>query len=563
MTRQAHLLITGRVATLAGDHGFGWEQGIAIADGRVLAVGGEHDLEGLVGPDTQRWRLPDDQLVMPGITDAHLHLMTLTLAADHIDLTGLDLAGALDAVAHRHRAMLEAGDPDGWLFGHGWSAHDLGGWPNGAMLERVAPGRRIELVAHDHHASWLSVAALQAAGINATTPDPEGGMVRRDESGDPTGILHETAGGLIESAIPEPLDTWVEKSLGKVAQELAALGVTGCHDPGELSADDQIIRGPNFYRRLAGEGMLPLRVHASVRAPQLRKAIDSGLRSGQSVDRYTMGWLKLFADGSLGSRSAHMLAPYTDAATNPPTGGPTGMILTPADDLAELARRAEENGIAVQIHAIGDAAARVVLDVFASLPATQGLTLMRRMEHAQLVDPIDQPRFGRLGVAASVQPVHLRSDIPQIRLGWGERGEYAIPLRGLLDGGALIPFGTDAPVEQPDPWPGIASAIVRRDPSDHSAVPVGAGQAIDLGRALRGACLDPALVAGRTDVGHLGPGAAADLLVVPAAGFIEPLDAAALAATRPLATLIGGQVVHRAARFDPKPAHVAPVTFGR
>jgi predicted amidohydrolase YtcJ len=227
------------------------------------------------------------------------------------------------------------------------------------------------------------------------------------------------------------------------------------------------------------------------------------------------------------------------------------MILMPVEDMSDLARRAEQNGIAVQIHAIGDAAARAVLDVFESLPTNGRLPLMRRMEHAQLVDPIDQPRFGRLGVGASVQPVHLRSDIPQIRLGWGERGEYASPLRGLLDGGALIPFGTDAPVEQPDPWPGIATALVRRDPADESATPVGPGQAIDLARAVRGACLDPALVAGLTDLGRLTAGMRADLLVVPAAGFAETPDAAALAVTRPLATLIHGQVVHRAAHFDP------------
>jgi predicted amidohydrolase YtcJ len=228
------------------------------------------------------------------------------------------------------------------------------------------------------------------------------------------------------------------------------------------------------------------------------------------------------------------------------------MVLTSREDLADLATRAEQNGIAVQIHAIGDAAARTVLDVFESLGAgPTGPSLMRRMEHAQLVDPADQPRFGRLGVAASVQPVHLRSDIPQIKLGWGERGENTIPLRAIVDGGALIPFGTDAPVEPPDPWPGIATAVVRRDPSDESAVPVGAEQGIYLARAIRGACLDPAQVSGLSDLGHLTPGARADLLVVPAAGFGERLDAAALATTRPLATLIDGQVVYRDARFDP------------
>jgi predicted amidohydrolase YtcJ len=548
----ADRVIYGRVATLGGDSGFGWDQGIALADGRVVGVGSEADLEPLVGSQTERWRLPADQLVVPGITDAHLHLMTLTLSADHIDLTGLDLGQALDAVAARHRAMLDAGDADNWLFGHGWSAHDLGGWPTGEMLEGVAPGRRIELVAHDHHASWLSAAAVRAAAITATTPDPEGGVVRRDEHGQPTGILHETAGALVESAIPEPPDSWVEKSLAVVAQQLAALGITGCHDPGELSADTQIIRGPLFYRRLAESGQLPLRVHASVRAPQLARAIEIGLRSGQSLNRYSMGWLKLFSDGSLGSRSAAMLAPYTDAQTNPPTGGPSGMFLTSPQDLADLARLAETNGIGVQIHAIGDAAVRAVLDVFESLPpAPRDIPLQRRVEHAQLVDPQDQPRFGRLGVAASVQPVHLRSDEPQIRAGWGERGDNAIPLRALLDGGALIPFGTDAPVEPPDPWPGIAEAVVRRNPGDQSAPQVGPRQAIDLARAMRAASLDPALVAGQTDLGRLTVGSRADLLIVPAAGFAEPMNAAALAGTRPLATLIDGEVVCRDARFDP------------
>jgi predicted amidohydrolase YtcJ len=206
----------------------------------------------------------------------------------------------------------------------------------------------------------------------------------------------------------------------------------------------------------------------------------------------------------------------------------------------------------VQIHAIGDAAVRAVLDVFESLPpAPRDIPLQRRVEHAQLVDPQDQPRFGRLGVAASVQPVHLRSDEPQIRAGWGERGDNAIPLRALLDGGALLPFGTDAPVEPPDPWPGIAEAVVRRNPGDQSAPQVGPRQAINLARAMRAASLDPALVAGQTDLGRLTVGSRADLLIVPAAGFAEPMNAAALAGTRPLATLIDGEVVYRDTRFDP------------
>ena len=152
-------------------------------------------------------------------------------------------------------------------------------------------------------------------------------------------------------------------------------------------------------------------------------------------------------------------------------------------------------------------------------------------------------------MAASVQPCHLISDTPQIRVGWGERAGNAFPLRGILDGGALIPFGTDAPVEQPDPWPGIAAAICRRDPDDAAASPVGPNHAITLDRALRAACLDPAQVAGLHDLGRLTYGMRADLLVVPAASFAAQPDPAALAHTRPLATLIDGEVVYRDPSF--------------
>jgi hypothetical protein len=562
--RPAELIIEGRVGTLAGDRGFGWAEALALGEGRVLATGTAAEVGVLAGPATVRWRLPADQLVMPAITDAHLHLLMLVAGRTQVDVSAAaDMAATLALLAVAHRRLADAGDSDGWLLGHGWSPSLLGGWPTTADLERACPDRPVALYAHDHHSRWVSAIALRLAGIDDATADPPGGVIRRDESGAATGILHENAANLVDAAIPETDPARLAADLVAVAAELAALGVVGCHDPAELDTSAGIGRSQLLYRELAAAGLLPLRVHAAIRAHQLDQAIAAGMRSGEGVapaddnadprarrlaERYRFGWLKLFVDGSLGSRSALLLEPYSDAAAQPPTGGPRGMYQTPVAELAELLRKAWRGGISGQLHAIGDGAVRLALDLLADQPT---LPLMPRIEHAQLVDPADVPRFGQLGVAASVQPVHLRSDADIARRAWGERAELAFPLAGLVAGGALIPCGTDAPVEAVHPWPGIAVAVARRDPFRPSDQPLGAGHALDLARAIRGACLDPALVAGQQDLGRLVVGYRADLLVVPAAGFAESLDAAVLAATRPLATLLDGEVIYRAPAFDP------------
>jgi predicted amidohydrolase YtcJ len=558
----AELLITGRIATLAGAAGFGWVEAIAIRHGRVLAAGPASEVEAACAPSTRRWRLPPDQAAMPGITDAHIHLMTMARSRDEVDLSAaVNLDDCLMALAEAHQRRVADGDSAGWLFGHGWHPARIGGWPDADILQRVAPGRPVVLWAHDHHSRWVSHAVLTMAGIGDKTADPDGGLIRRNDEGRATGILHETAAALVNGAIPEPDPVRLEQGLLEVAAELVALGVVGCHDPGELDTQEGMGRGQRLYRRLAGEGRLPLRVHASIRDHELEAAIESGMRSGDGVaadaaldlpaalraERYVMGWLKLFSDGSLGSRSAALLEPYSDGEERQPTGGPAGMLLHSPDELADLLRRAAEADIAGQIHAIGDAAVRLALDLLAAVPR---LSLQARIEHAQLVHPDDVPRFGALGVAASVQPVHLRTDAPIARTAWGSRAEHSFPLAGLLAGGALIPFGTDAPVEPIDPWPGIAVAVCRRDPLAPADAPLGADQAIDLARAMRAACLDPAQVAGETDRGRLIAGSRADLLVVPAEALSEEAAPAALAATRPLATLIDGEVAYRSAAFS-------------
>jgi len=550
---RAERIILGRIATLRGERGFGWVEALALADGRVLAAGQRTEVAALAGPGTVTWRLPDELAVMPSITDAHIHCASAALAADQPDLTGLDRDGVTAAVSAAHAELLARGDEDGWLLGHGWTVRALGAPPRAAWLDEAAPGRPVALWSHDHHSRWLSARAVQMGGLAAMS-DPPSGRIERDEDGRPTGVMYETAAGLIDASIPVVTAGDVDWAVGAYARTLAELGVTSVHDPGLVAPDPELQGGPIHYRDMARSGRLPLRVMASVREDQLDRAIELGFRSGATVEgdergRYRDGWLKLFSDGALGSRTAALLEPYqADDPSGPPPGGPLGMPLRTRQELAEAAGRAAAAGIASEIHAIGDAATRTVLDVLEGLPAVPGA--WHRVEHAQLVDPADVPRFGGAGIAASVQPSHLLSDAAAMRASWGERSAHAFPLAALDAAGALMPYGTDAPVESADPWPGLAAAVTRRGAGWATEAAFYPEQAVSFERALRSACLDGPRSARLTDQGHLERGARADLLVVPAAIFARPPDADAIATARPLATLLDGEVVYRAPEFE-------------
>jgi hypothetical protein len=549
----AERLISGRIATLGGERGFGWAEAVAIGAGRVLATGPRHEVEALAGPGTLSWTLPPGLAAMPSFTDAHIHCVSAALAAEQPNLTGLDRGGVVDVIGRAHRELLERGDEDGWLLGHGWAFEALGAHPQAAWLDEAAPGRPVALWSHDHHSRWLSARAIQLGGL-AAVGDPPSGRIERDAEGRPTGIMYEAAAGLIDAFIPQATAADVDWAMGAYARTLAGLGVTSVHDPGHVAPDPRLRGGPVHYREMAAAGRLPLRVLASVREEQLDRAIEIGFRTGRPVDgdergRYRDGWLKLFADGALGSRTAALLQPYeADEAAGPPPGGPSGLALRTLEQLAEVAGRAAEAGIASQIHALGDRAVRTVLDVIESLPAVAGGR--HRVEHAQLVDRADIGRFGALGIPASVQPSHLLSDAAAMRRAWGERTATAFPLAALEASGALLPFGTDAPVESADPWPGLAAAVTRRGAGWSAEQAFHPEQAIDLARALRGACLDGPRSAYIADQGHLGAGARADLLIVPSTIFEGPSDPDVLATARPAATLLDGEVVYRAPDFE-------------
>lgn len=546
---RADLLLVGRSATLAGPAGFGWVDGLAIAGGRVVAAGTRADIEAAAGRRTRRLELAPDEVVLPGLTDAHLHLAEGGLAENRLDLAGAPtIDTALAAVGEVHARL----PPGAWLQGRGWDVDRWGAWPTADDLERAAPGRPVALWAHDHHALWASRAALGAAGVDAATVDPPGGVVRRDAGGSPTGVLHETATRLVTVHLPAATIDDYERSIAALARRLVALGVVAVHDPGGLSHQGGL--GPAFeaYRRLAARGALPLRVHACVREEQLDAAIAAGLRSGDRLGppdgRLAFGWLKLFADGTLGSRTAALLAPIEPEPGRPiPPGTERGVWMTQPERLAELARRAADQGIATQIHAIGDHAVRAALD---ALAPTAGRTALRpRVEHVQLVDPADLHRFSADGIVASVQPIHLRSDADAARRLWGARAErYGYPWAALVASGATLAFGTDAPVEPIDPWPGLEVAVTRRSPEWGSeADPFGPDEALTLDAALRAQCVGGPAGAGEGDRGRLGVGGHADLVVVDGAVLGEPVEPGGpLGTARPRLVMVDGEVVAEA-----------------
>ncbi len=479
------MLITGRIATLAGDRGFGWVEALGIRDGRVAFAGSEVALETRADPHTERIALQPDEVAIPGITDAHLHLTQAALAARHIDLSGAaTLAEGLAAVRTAHGA---ARDPDAWLEGHGWDSDRWGRWPTAADLEAVAPGRRCAIWAHDHHALLASRAALATAGVDTATPDPAGGIIRRDADGEPEGVLFEEAAGLVIDHITLAGQAEVERAIVNVSQELLLLGVVAAHDPG-FGADPGLAWAYPAYAHLAENGRLPIHVLASLQPDGLDTAIERGLRSGTPLGedpngRARVGWQKCFADGSLGSRTAALLEDIEPEDDRPlPPERRRGVWVTPHDKLAEIAERAAAAGIASQIHAIGDAAVRAALDVLE--PTASRVPFMPRIEHVQLLDPADRGRFAAGGIAASVQPSHLGSDAAKARRLWGARAERSgYTWASIARTGAVMPFGTDAPVEPFDPWPGIALAVRREDPRWAPGTPAVRSRPVALDRA--------------------------------------------------------------------------------
>jgi predicted amidohydrolase YtcJ len=504
---------------------------VAVAAGRIVAVARAADLEALTGPATRRLDARGGTLT-PGCTDAHLHLVAWARAGGELALDGARRRD--DVLMVVARALAERGGEE-TLIGRGWSSEDWEEPPHRQALDAVSHGCAVVLHSRDFHTLWVNSAALARAGVTQDSADPPGGRLERDARGELTGVVREQAARLFVGLAPAPEPARDLERVRAALRALHAEGITAVHDF-EGAGEQRVLRA-------MADGPVRVRVRVLMHLAHagLDHALALGLESGLGDDWFRIGAVKLFADGTLGSRTAALLQPYDGT-------GDSGMELLPASELRALVARAHAGRLAVAIHAIGDRAVRASLDAFEQ--AGGGGRLPGRIEHAQLVDPADLKRFAALGVAASVQPVHCTSDIELASRYWSGRLAHAYPWRELLAGGALLAFGSDAPVERPSVAAGLHAAVTRQRPDGTPLEGFVPAQRIDLDAALSAWTEAPARLAGTWPrLGRIAPGGLGDLVVWDRDLHATPPQR--LHEARPAWTVLDGEVVFEAEARDP------------
>ncbi len=458
--RAETILLPERVRTLDPERPLA--DAVALAGGRVLAVGSRDAVLDLRDGATEVVSLPGACL-LPGFHDAHVHLAQYGRELTAVDLQDApDLASGLELVAARAKRT-SAGE---WITGSGFALDrwgigaDAGAVLTAAALDVAAPHNPVLLRSQDHHAGWANSAALAAAGVRRETADPPRGTIVRAADGAPSGYLLEHAVDLVTAAIPTPGREAYAAALHAAGADMAARGITTVHH--------MAYEPPAGWRAIADAASsddYQLRVWACIPHADLERAAAIGIATGQGGARFALGGAKFFADGALGSRTALMLEPYEGTQER-------GMAVEPLEVLCERFRAAAEAGLTPVTHAIGDAAVRTVLEALeATADAWRPAGLLPRIEHVQHVHADDVARLGRLGVVASMQPIHLRFDAGSVVRWLGDRRDRAFPMRSLAAAGALLAFGSDAPVARPDVFEGLRAAV-RRHGADGTVLPM-------------------------------------------------------------------------------------------
>ncbi len=540
------ILVNAQIHTL--DSKTPTAKAVAIDYGRILYLGEEGDTLAKI----KNWSKtsPSNNViiqdlhgrtVIPGLTDAHIHLEQFALGMQKIDCE----TATQEECIKRVKEQVTRTPVGVWILGHGWNQNNWAqGFGSAEALDAVAPNHPVYLTAKSLHAGWANSAALRMANLSDGTPDPAGGRLGRNERGQLNGILFESAMTLLEACIPNPDEYAVSEAIDSVQPILWRMGITGVHD---------------FDRRrcfkalqiLHQKSQLKLRVIKSIPWNDLELAIGLGLRSGFGDDYLRIGSVKAFADGALGPQTAAMLQPYEQGADDN-----RGMLLLDAEEIYEHGRLAVANGLSLAVHAIGDRANHEVLKAYSQMREFEAETqfggdqkaaiktgLRHRIEHVQLLHSDDAGRLAELGVIASMQPIHATSDMLMADRYWGDRAALSYALKTQVSQGAVTAFGSDAPVESPNPFWGIHAAVTRQR-LDGTPGLLGwyPDQRLTVDEAIHGYTTGAAFAGGMEDrIGKISPGYLADLAVLNENPFTCLPDQ--LHEIHALATMVGGEWV--------------------
>jgi predicted amidohydrolase YtcJ len=528
----ADLIVTGgRIYTVGEARPLA--EAMAVRDGRVLFVGSVEEAMSLRGPSTRVLEL-DGETVIPGMVDAHAHLLGLGIALRNVDLVGTrSYEEVIERVAARAREV-----PAGtWILGRGWDQNDWpeADFPTHEALSRAVPDHPVLLTRIDGHAVLANAKAMEIAGVTRAAQDPDGGRIVRLPGGKPSGVFVDNAEALVASKVPPPTREQTQEAILAAVAEANRWGLVGIHDAGASRETIEI------YEELARAGKFDLRnyVMISDNAADLEHYFARGPQSGLYDGRLWIRSVKLYMDGALGSRGAALLAPYADDPHN------HGLLVSTPEHVREVAVEGLRTGFQVNTHAIGDRGNRVVLDQYeAALREVPTEDHRFRIEHAQVLHPEDIPRFAELGVIPSMQAVHQTSDMYWAgkRLG-GERLEGAYAWRSLLDSGVIIPNGSDFPVERVNPLLSFHAAVSRQDAENYPAGGWYPEQRMTREEALKSMTIWPARAAFQEDVmGSLAPGKYADFVVL--SRDIMRVAPEEILGTEVVATYLGGEPVY-------------------
>jgi predicted amidohydrolase YtcJ len=535
------VLMGGRIVTM--DDSYPEATALAARDGILVAVGTEREIDHFIGKSTEVIDLAG-ALAVPGLIEGHAHFLSLGQAKMKLDLNGV--ANFDEIVAMVAAAVAEA-EPGQWILGRGWHQEkwtsapepNVSGLPYHDELSAVSPENPVFLTHASGHASIVNALAMEMAGIDRRTPDPPGGEIVRDARQRAIGVLRETAENLVADLIDNGWDeATIRRMIELASEESLAHGITSFQDAGSS------FRLVELLGEMADAGELDLRLW--IMLGEDNESLAAGLPGYEVYRRgngyLTVGGIKRYADGALGSHGAWLLEPYSDLPDS------IGLNVMTVEELSEAARLAAEHGLQLCMHAIGDRANRVTLDIYEETISSRadGHDLRWRVEHAQHLDPEDLPRFAELGVIAAMQPIHCTSDGPWVpsRLGEDRAREGAYVWRDLLDSGAIIAAGTDAPVEPVDPIADYHAAVTRLMKNGAYFYPE---QSMTRKEALRARTIDAAYAAFEEDIkGSLEPGKLADITVL--SKDILEVPAEKIPEARVLYTIVGGDVKYRAER---------------